>query len=77
LVKICVNPLDLPQLEAARRALAERADGALSIKLEGDPSILRGGCRVHTSSRLVDASLETQLLRIGEALRERESGETH
>jgi flagellar assembly protein FliH len=77
LVRICVNPLDLPQLEAARRALAERADGALSIKLEGDPSILRGGCLVHTSSRLVDATLETQLLRIGEALRERESGEAH
>jgi FixJ family two-component response regulator len=77
LVKICVNPLDLPQLEAARRALAERADGALSIKLEGDPLILRGGCLVQTSSRLVDATLETQLLRIGEALRERESGETH
>lgn len=76
-VRICVNPLDLPQVEAARRALAERSDGALSIKLEGDPLMLRGGCLVHTSSRLVDATLETQLLRIGEALRERESGETH
>ncbi len=77
LVRICVHPLDLPPLESARRALAERADGVLTIKLEGDPSIPRGGCLVHTASRLIDATLETQLLRIGEALRERESGETH
>ncbi|HEX2055454.1 MAG TPA: response regulator [Nitrospiraceae bacterium] len=76
-VRICVHPLDLPLLEPARQALAERADGALLIKIEGDPSIARGGCLVHTPSRLVDATLDTQLLRIGEALRRREMDETH
>jgi FixJ family two-component response regulator/flagellar biosynthesis/type III secretory pathway protein FliH len=77
LVKIRVHPLDVPLLEAARRVLSERADGAVTIKLEADPSIARGGCFIQTSSRLIDATLETQLLRIGEALGQRESGETH
>jgi flagellar biosynthesis/type III secretory pathway protein FliH len=77
LVKIGVNPLDLPLLEAARQALSERVDEAVTLKLEGDPSIARGGCFIQTSSRLIDATLETQLLRIGEALSRRESGEAH
>jgi FixJ family two-component response regulator/flagellar biosynthesis/type III secretory pathway protein FliH len=77
LVRICVHPLDLPLLEPARRALSERADGALTIKIEADASIARGGCLIHTPSRLVDATLDTQLLRIGEALRRRNADETH
>ena len=76
-VKICVHPMDLPLLEAARQALIDRQDGVLSIKLEADPSIQRGGCLVHTPSRLIDATLETQLLRIGEALRQRTANEAH
>jgi flagellar assembly protein FliH len=76
-VRICVHPLDLPLLEPSRQALAERADGAIVIKIEADPSIARGGCLIHTPSRLVDATLDTQLLRIGEALRRREADATH
>lgn len=76
LIQICIHPLDLPLLEPARQALSERADRTLTIKLEADPSIVRGGCLIHTPSRLIDATLETQLLRIGEALRRRESDET-
>jgi flagellar assembly protein FliH len=77
LIKICVHPLDVPLLEPARQALCERAEQALTIKIEGDASIARGGCVIHTPSRLVDATLETQLLRIGEALRRRNTDETH
>jgi flagellar assembly protein FliH len=77
LIKICVHPLDLPLLEPARQALCQRADRSLTIKFEADASIARGGCLVHTPSRLVDATLETQLLRIGEALRRRDTDETH
>lgn len=77
LIKICVHPLDLPLLEPARQALSQRAERALAIKIEADASITRGGCLIHTPSRLVDATLETQLLRIGEALRRRDTDEAH
>jgi flagellar biosynthesis/type III secretory pathway protein FliH len=77
LVRVCVHPLDLPLLEAARPALCNGLDATLSIKLEADPAIQRGGCLIHTPSRLIDAQLDQQLLRIGEAIRQRESGETH
>ena len=76
-IRICVHPLDVPLLEPARQALCERAEPALTIKIEGDASIARGGCLIHTPSRLVDATLETQLLRIGEALRRRNTDEAH
>jgi FixJ family two-component response regulator/flagellar biosynthesis/type III secretory pathway protein FliH len=76
-IKICVHPLDLPLLEPARQALSQRADRALTIKIEADAAIARGGCLIHTPSRLVDATLETQLLRIGEALRRRSTDEAH
>jgi flagellar biosynthesis/type III secretory pathway protein FliH len=76
-IKICVHPLDLPLLEPARQALSQRADRALTIKIEADAAIARGGCFIHTPSRLVDATLETQLLRIGEALRRRSTDEAH
>jgi flagellar biosynthesis/type III secretory pathway protein FliH len=64
-------------LEPARQALSQRADRALTIKIEADAAIARGGCFIHTPSRLVDATLETQLLRIGEALRRRSTDEAH
>jgi FixJ family two-component response regulator/flagellar biosynthesis/type III secretory pathway protein FliH len=77
MIKISVHPLDLPLLEPTRQALSEQGDKRVTIKLEGDPSISRGGCLVHTPSRLIDATLETQLLRIGEVLRRRETDEAH
>jgi flagellar biosynthesis/type III secretory pathway protein FliH len=55
--------------------LSQTPHGLLSLKFETDPSISPGGCLVHTSSLLIDATLDTQLLRLGEALRKRETGE--
>lgn len=75
LVRIRVHPSDLPVLESSRTALSQTPHGLLSLKFETDPSISPGGCLVHTSSLLIDATLDTQLLRLGEALRKRESGE--
>ena len=77
LIRICVHPSDLPLLEAARQALTDDSQGAVSFKLEADSAVSRGGCLIHTATRMIDATLETQLLRIGEALRKRESRETH
>ena len=75
LVRIRVHPSDLPVLETSRQALSQTPHGMLSLKFEADPDISPGGCLVHASSLLIDATLDTQLLRLGEALRKREAGE--
>ena len=75
LVRIRVHPSDLAILESARVGLSQTPHGLLSLKFETDPGISPGGCLVHASSLLIDATLETQLLRLGEALRKREPGE--
>jgi flagellar assembly protein FliH len=47
----------------------------LTLKFETDPGISPGGCLVQAQSLLIDATLDTQLLRLGEALRKRDAGE--
>jgi DNA-binding response OmpR family regulator len=76
LIRIRVNPSDLPCLEGSRSALSQTPHGLLTLKFEADPGVSPGGCLVQASSLLIDATLDTQLLRLGEALRKRETGET-
>lgn len=75
LVRIRVHPSDLPLLEASRAALSQTPHGVLTLKFEMDPGISPGGCLVQAQSLLIDATLDTQLLRLGEALRKRDAGE--
>ena len=75
LVRIRVHPSDLPLLEASRAALSQTPHGLLTLKFETDPGISPGGCLVQAQSLLIDATLDTQLLRLGEALRKRDAGE--
>ena len=75
LVRIRVHPSDLPLLEASRAALSQTPHGLLTLKFETDPGISPGGCLVQAQSLLIDATLDTQLLRLGEALRKRDTGE--
>ena len=75
LVRIRVHPSDLPILESSRAALSQTPHGLMTLKFETDPGISPGGCLVQASSLLIDATLDTQLLRLGEALRKRETGE--
>lgn len=70
-VEIRVNPRDLPVLETAREALAEMFEGPVTIKLEAEASISPGGCLVETPTRLIDATIEAQLIQLGEALKRR------
>lgn len=72
MVRVRVHPTDLPFLEAARDTIAKNFDGPVSLAVESDAAISPGGCRVETDTRLVDATLEAQLVRLGEALRRRE-----
>jgi flagellar biosynthesis/type III secretory pathway protein FliH len=70
-VVIQVHPLDAAVIETARAELAGQPDTALKLTIEPMASLPRGSCLVHTGMRLVDASLDTQLLRVGDTLRNR------
>jgi flagellar assembly protein FliH len=70
-VVIQVHPEDAAVLEAVRNELVEHRDVAMTINIEPVASLPRGSCLLHTATRLIDASLDTQLLRLGDALRNR------
>lgn len=70
-VVIQVHPADAAVLEAARAELTGRQKVALKLTIEPLASLTRGSCLLHTATRLIDASLDTQLFRLGDALRNR------
>lgn len=70
-VVIQVHPADAAVLEAVRAELTARHAIALKLTIEPVASLQRGSCLLHTATRLVDASLDTQLFRLGDALRNR------
>jgi flagellar biosynthesis/type III secretory pathway protein FliH len=70
-VKVLVHPHDAPVLEEAREAVATAFEGSVTLQVEPDPRISRGGCLVETPVRLVDARIEAQLARIAEALKQK------
>ncbi|MDH5641197.1 MAG: FliH/SctL family protein, partial [Nitrospira sp.] len=75
-VVIEVNQDDVPALEAAHADLLAQRDMALTLKFEAAPTIPRGSCLVHTHNRLIDASLDMQLIRLGQALKNRGGDES-
>jgi flagellar biosynthesis/type III secretory pathway protein FliH len=75
-VVIQVHPADVSALESARSELAEQRDVAITLQIVPIPSFPRGTCLVQTTNRQIDASLDTQLLRLGEALKARNSRES-
>lgn len=75
-VVIQVHPADAPALESARSELAAQCDVAVTLQISPLASLPRGTCVVHTANRLIDASLDTQLLRLGDALKKRGSRES-
>jgi flagellar biosynthesis/type III secretory pathway protein FliH len=41
----------------------------VTMKIEGDPTVSRGGCLLETPTRVVDATIDAHLARYGEALK--------
>jgi YesN/AraC family two-component response regulator len=70
-VTVRTHPSDAPVLEAARSELCCDRSPGFAMHVEGDASLPRGSCVVQSTNRLVDASLDQQLLRLGEALQKR------
>lgn len=75
-IVIQVHPADVSSLEAAQAELAGQRDVAITLQIAAIPSLARGSCLVHAGNRMIDASLDTQLLRLGNALKNRNSGES-
>jgi flagellar biosynthesis/type III secretory pathway protein FliH len=70
-VVIQVHPADASVLEEVREDLVGRQHVALKLTIEPTASLPRGSCLLHTATRLIDASLDTQLFRLGDAMRNR------
>jgi flagellar assembly protein FliH len=70
-VTVRTHPSDVQVLESARAELCRDRSPAFAMHVEGDSSLSRGSCLVQTTNRLIDASLDQQLLRLGEALQKR------
>lgn len=75
-VVIQVHPADVAALEAAQVGLVGQRDIALTVRIEPVPTVPRGSCLLHTANRLIDASLDTQLFRLGQALKTRNRRES-
>jgi flagellar biosynthesis/type III secretory pathway protein FliH len=79
-VTIAVSPADAEAAQTFAQSLMEMREHWDNIRVIEEPDITPGGCRVHWSSGAVDGSLEAQLDRIENALRNsvqggREKGE--
>ena len=75
-VTVRTHPSDAPVLEAARAELCRERPMSFALHVEGDSSLSRGSCVAQSTNRLVDASLDTQLLRLGEVLQKRGRSES-
>lgn len=72
-VTVTVHPDDAATLETVRTELSRAGDLALSLHIEQDGTLTRGSCIIQTANRVIDASLDRQLFRMGEALRARKT----
>lgn len=70
-VTVRTHPSDVQVLESARVELCRDRPPDFTLHVEGDSSLSRGSCIVQTTNRLIDASLDQQLLRLGEVLQKR------
>jgi len=64
-----IHPDDLPCVEAIRDTLLPLFEGPVVLKLEGDAGVGRGGCRVETPTRFIDATIDAQMARLEAALK--------
>jgi flagellar assembly protein FliH len=70
-VTVRTHPSDVQVLESTRAELCRNRPTAFAMHVEGDSLLSRGSCIVQTTNRLIDASLDQQMLRLGEALQKR------
>lgn len=67
-IKIWVNPLDYATLDCRMNEILEQTNDEAIVTLLKDEAIKRGGCKIETEVSSVDATIDTQLTKIKEAL---------
>lgn len=67
-IRVLVNPLQLSQLQSHCPQLADLMPRGADVQLVGDESVTAGGVKLQTKGGEIDATLETQLDNIAEAL---------
>ena len=67
-VRLSINPLDRAVISDALPGILEKAALTTDLELFDDEQVTRGGCVVSTPQGAVDATVETQVARIAEAL---------
>ena len=73
-IALRVNPLDVEFLQQSGSLLPEFASHSDSLTIQSDYGVLRGGVIVETESGQIDATLDTQLAILWNALNPQESG---
>jgi flagellar assembly protein FliH len=76
-ITVLVDPADLEVVSAAIGALQARTGGIELCEVQADRRVGRGGAIVRTVESEVDASVQTQLERAGEVVREELGCERH
>lgn len=67
-LEIAINPEDRATVESVLADLATRIGGCREIAIRDDEQMSRGGCVVATAGGSIDATIETQVARIADAL---------
>ena len=67
-VTVSINPEDRTLVTSVLPALCERLATSADVELRDDPDIERGGCVLTTGSGRIDATVQTQVQRMAEAL---------
>ena len=68
--RILINPADLESVTRQKPLFLASISGLKNLSIETDPSISQGGCRIDSDLGDVDATIETQLEAIRQALSE-------
>lgn len=67
-ILIRVNPQDMETIEMLKETLAKNMGGLKNLNIESSEQVQGGGCTVETQWNSIDASIETQLQGIHQAL---------
>lgn len=72
--RIKVNPADLAAVNEHKPLFLASISGLKNLMVEADPAVTAGGCKIESDLGAVDATLETQLAAIRQALQEAMTG---
>lgn len=72
--RIKVSPADLAAVNEHKPLFLASISGLKNLMVESDPAVTAGGCKIESDLGAVDATLETQLAAIRQALQETMTG---